>query len=137
MRQGLLVAAAVLVLAGCADGPAGTTPSVGEPTDDYLQITVGSTESTDVETWTLVCGDGADDDSHPDPAAACAHLEGLDDPFAELPDDVMCTEQYGGPQTAHVFGRWRGDEVDLELARNDGCRIAQWDGLVPVVPAGG
>jgi hypothetical protein len=125
---------AALLAAGC-----GGDPAAGEPTGDHLQITVGSTESTDLETWTLVCGhdadEGADDDSHPDPEAACAHLDGLDDPFAALPADVMCTEQYGGPQTAHVVGRWDGDEVDLELARNDGCRIAQWDALVPVVPA--
>jgi Subtilisin inhibitor-like len=134
MRWGLLLIPAVLVLAGCGGG---SEDAVSEPTDDYLQITVGSSDSTDVETWTLVCGDGSDDDSHPDPAAACAHLEGLDDPFAALPADVVCTEQYGGPQTAHVIGRWNGDEVDLELARNDGCRIAQWDSLVPVVPAAG
>jgi hypothetical protein len=134
MRRGLLLSA-VLALAGCGGGTQDASPT--ELTDDYLQITVGSSDSTDTETWSLVCGDGADDDSHPDPAAACAHLDGLDDPFEPLPADVVCTEQYGGPQTAHVVGRWHGDEVDLELARNDGCRIAQWDMLVPVVPAAG
>ena len=48
---------------------------------------------------------------------------------------MACTEQYGGPQTAHVVGRWSGEPVDLELSRVDGCRISQWDALVPLVPA--
>ena len=70
----------------------------------------------------------------PTPQAACAHLAGMDDPFAPLPDDVACTEQYGGPETAHVTGRWGGEPVDLELSRTDGCRIAQWDCLGPLLP---
>jgi hypothetical protein len=34
-----------------------------------------------------------------------------------------------------VLGLWNGEDVDLELSRTDGCRISQWDGLVPLVPA--
>jgi hypothetical protein len=56
------------------------------------------------------------------------------DPFAPIPDDMVCIEQYGGPQTARVTGRWHGQPVDVRLARNDGCRIAQWDGLGPLLP---
>ena len=54
--------------------------------------------------------------------------------FAPLPAEQMCTEQYGGPQTARVSGTWAGDPVDLTLARSDGCHISQWEGLVPLVP---
>jgi hypothetical protein len=72
---------------------------------------------------------------HPDADAACAALEALDDPFAPLPEDMMCTEQYGGPQEALVTGTWRGDEVDLQVSRRNGCEIAQWDSLVPLLPA--
>lgn len=68
-------------------------------------------------------------------ADACAHLDGMTDPFAPLPADRMSTEQYGGPQTAHVSGRWRGKPVDLEVSRVDGCRISQWDSFGPVLPA--
>ena len=49
---------------------------------------------------------------------------------------MLCTQQYGGPQTAHVTGRWSGEPVDLELTRVDGCRISQWDSLGPLLPAG-
>ncbi|UOY02737.1 SSI family serine proteinase inhibitor [Blastococcus sp. PRF04-17] len=122
---------AALVLAGC-----GTAPEVSAttPTDDYLQVIVGSSDSTDVETFSLSC-DGRAEGSHPDPQAACDHLHGMADPFAPLPTDVACTEQYGGPQTASVTGRWAGERVDVDLSRTDGCRIAQWDSLVPLVPA--
>jgi hypothetical protein len=137
VRRALLLTAALL-LAGCGPGPQDGGPDVAAttPADDYLQVIVGSSESDDIQTWSLVC-DGRDDESHPDPQAACDHLEGMDDPFAPLPSDVACTEQYGGPQTANVLGRWAGEPVDVNLSRTDGCRIAQWDSLVPVVPAAG
>jgi hypothetical protein len=70
----------------------------------------------------------------PDAEAACAHLDGLDEPFAPIPADAVCTEQYGGPQTAHVTGLWRGEPVDLELSRVNGCTISQWDRLGPLLP---
>jgi hypothetical protein len=47
---------------------------------------------------------------------------------------VACTQQYGGPQTANVLGRWAGEPVDVVLSRTDGCRITQWDGLGPLLP---
>jgi hypothetical protein len=47
--------------------------------------------------------------THPDAEAACAHLEGLGDPFAPLPDDVACTEIHGGPESAHVAGWWEAE----------------------------
>jgi hypothetical protein len=72
--------------------------------------------------------------THPEAEAACAHLGGLAAPFAPLPDDAVCTEQFGGPQTARVTGRWGGAAVDLELSRADGCLLAQWDGLGPLLP---
>ncbi len=97
-------------------------------------------DGSPVERFTLVCGDAAEGD-HPDAGAACAHLAELDDPFAPLPEDAVCTEQYGGPQTAVVRGVHSGQPVQLELSRTDGCRISQWDGLgtllSALVPTGG
>ncbi|MGY1856203.1 SSI family serine proteinase inhibitor [Modestobacter sp. SYSU DS0290] len=70
----------------------------------------------------------------PDAETACAHLEGLEDPFAPVPADAVCTQQDDGPQTARITGLWGGDPVDLALSRTDGCRIAQWDRLAPLLP---
>jgi hypothetical protein len=137
MRRVLVPVAVALALAGCGtesrDPELPSMDAVGSPAENYLQVTVGRSDAVEIETHTLVC-DGEPGDAHPDPEAACTHLDGLDDPFAPLPDDVACTEQYGGPQTAHVIGRWAGEPVDLELSRTDGCRIAQWDSLGPLLP---
>ncbi|WP_324277558.1 SSI family serine proteinase inhibitor [Blastococcus brunescens] len=96
-------------------------------------MTVDRGDGTQPVEWTLTCV-GFVEGSHPEAEAACAHLAGVEDPFAPLPDDLACTQQFGGPQTAHVIGRWGGESVDVRLARSDGCLIAQWDSLVPLVP---
>jgi hypothetical protein len=138
-RAGLLAVA--LLLAGC--GAHGEDPrlprmdAVGSPAEDFLQVVVDRGDGSGPETWTLVCDgqdSGAHADAHPDAGAACARLAAMDDPFAPLAEDVACTQQYGGPQTAHVLGRWAGEDVDVALSRTDGCRIAQWDGLGPLLP---
>ncbi|MGY2063926.1 SSI family serine proteinase inhibitor [Blastococcus sp. SYSU DS0619] len=98
-----------------------------------LRIEVDLGDGTPPRTWTLTCV-GVAEGSHPEPEAACAHLDGMTEPFAPLPEDMMCTEQYGGPQTAHITGRWRGEPVDLQLSRVDRCRITQWDSFGPVLP---
>ena len=83
--------------------------------------------------WTLRC-DGAPTGTHPQPEAACEHLAAVQDPFAPLPTDLICTEVYGGPQTAEVSGVWDGEPVELALSRRNGCEISQWDSLGPLLP---
>ncbi len=152
MRRHLLLLAPVvlLVLAGCGgtsdDGPgSGDAPAAGDggadpaaggisqPEND-LQVEIDLGDGSAPQTWTLTCA-GLVEGTHPAAQAACDHLDGLEQPFAPLDPDLMCSQQYGGPQTAQVRGRWGGEPVDLELSRVDGCRIAQWDALVPVLPA--
>ena len=60
-------------------------------------------------------------------ARACARLARLDAPFAPVPADVACTEQYGGPAQARVTGRFRGRRIWARFDRADGCRIARWE----------
>ena len=129
----------LLALAGCA-GSAGGGSDAGSSTsasasaaENELTIVLDRGDGTEPERYTLTCGETPDGD-HPDAAAACAHLEGLDDPFAPLPTDMVCTEQYGGPETATITGRWNAADVDIELSRTDGCRISQWESLGPVLP---
>ena len=49
--------------------------------------------------------------------------------------DRMCTEIYGGPETATVSGLLDGIKVDYEIDRTNGCGIDDWErvfaGLVP------
>jgi hypothetical protein len=146
VRRLLPLLALSLLLCACGSDPEGTgsgsdpSPSgdgaaaggISQAEND-LQVEVDAGDGTAPQVWTLTCV-GFVEGSHPQAQQACEHLQQLTDPFAPVPADAMCTEQYGGPQTAHVIGRWGGAEVDLELSRVDGCRIAQWDALVPLVP---
>jgi hypothetical protein len=137
--------ALLALLTACASGNAGggaapttetSDPAAGggiSQADNDLQVEYDRGDGTEPESWTLTCV-GFVEGSHPDPEAACEQLKAMEEPFAPLPADVVCTEQYGGPQTARVLGRWNGEPVDLELSLTDGCRIDQWSRLSVLVP---
>ena len=134
MRLLLLVPAALLLAAcGTSRGSASDASNSPGAAERNLVVQVDRGDGTPVERYTLACGDEARGD-HPQPAAACARVLRMEEPFRPLPADSVCTQQYGGPQTARVTGTWQGDPVDLELSRVDGCAISQWDALVPLVP---
>ena len=118
----------LLLLAACTSGGGDVVSS--EPTRLSVELVAAPGQAP--QRWTLTCDPAGGD--HPDPEGACRDLAAADDPFAPLPADAMCTEIYGGPQTAVVEGTWRGEPVRLELSRTDGCRIAQWDALGAVLP---
>jgi Subtilisin inhibitor-like len=101
-------------------------------TENDLAVDLDPGDGSTPFSWTLVCA-GVAEGSHPNAEAACAHLRGLAEPFAPLPTDVACTEQYGGPETARVTGVWGGEPVDLELSRTNGCTISQWSSLGPLL----
>ncbi|NEK96151.1 hypothetical protein GCU67_18555 [Modestobacter muralis] len=103
------------------------------PADGELVVELVPGPGEAAQTYELSCAVTPAGDL-PDPAAACAQLSGQPDPFAALSGDTMCTQLFGGPQTARVSGRWAGEPVDLELSRTDGCRIAQWDRLGALLP---
>jgi hypothetical protein len=105
----------------------------------------------------LLAACGSDDEVERPPAApgatdltAVIHPEGPDGPvrrerlrcpgdsrcdrldakaFEPTPQDVACTEIYGGPATARVTGRLEGRTIDARFSRNNGCEIARWDAL--------
>ncbi|MDF3143273.1 SSI family serine proteinase inhibitor [Streptomyces sp. T21Q-yed] len=87
-------------------------------------------------TYELSCHPAGGD--HPDTEGACAALDRGTrwgkDVFAPTPQGGFCTMQYGGPATAHVTGTWAGRPVDARYDRSDGCQIARWDRLVPLLP---
>jgi hypothetical protein len=66
------------------------------------------------------------------PARACRRARRL--PAAPRPDRI-CTQIYGGPQTARITGRVGARRVDRRLSRTDGCQIDEWDRMVPLVPS--
>ena len=121
-----LLAAALVLLAGCgAEG--GEDVVADQPAEGTTELTVvvKPGERPGTRTFTLTCDPAGGD--HPDPEAACRMLDELEDPFAPVPPRTACTEIYGGPQTATVTGTFRGEPVDAEFSRTNGCGISRWD----------
>ncbi|MFE7764267.1 SSI family serine proteinase inhibitor [Streptomyces sp. NPDC057438] len=103
---------------------------------DRLTVTVREAGGRADGTFVLRCHPQGG--SHPDAGEACGRLDRRTvwgtDPFAPVGSGTMCTMQYGGPATAHVTGTWAGRRVDATFDRRNGCEIARWDALVPVLP---
>jgi hypothetical protein len=88
------------------------------------------------ETWTLTCDPAGG--THPDPAAACAALEAKGKTaLPPVPKDMMCTQQFGGPQTAKITGTWKGEPVNATFSRTNGCEISRWKALTGLLPDAG
>lgn len=140
----VLLLLTVLLLAACGGGAGDDAGGGSEPGADSLVgsdrasndlvIEVDPGDGSPVQRYTLTCVGRGPSGDLPDPEAACDHLEGMQDPFAPPPADQICTEQYGGPQTATITGRWQGEPVDVSLSRTDGCGISRWDALSPLLP---
>jgi hypothetical protein len=129
-----------VALAGLLSAAPGASAVSDAPWRDALTVVVsdpagvrGGGPSTAYE---LRCGPTGG--THPDAAAACDRLDAIvsdgRDPFAPVPAGQLCTQIYGGPATAHVTGTWRGRAVDATFDRRNGCEIARWRQLVPVLP---
>ncbi|MFD5569649.1 SSI family serine proteinase inhibitor [Streptomyces cadmiisoli] len=122
--------------------PAGQFPAgaLGAARDgDRLTVTVRDAGGQGARTYELRCNPAGG--SHPDAGGACRALDREtrwgSDAFAPVPGDSVCTMQYGGPATARVTGTWSGRPVDAAFDRSNGCEIARWDRLVPLLPATG
>ena len=102
-----------------------------------LTVVLDETGRGPTVTTTLTCDPLGG--THPDPAAACAEIAaaGGADAFAPLPADAMCTQEFGGAQTATVRGSVDGTAVIATFARNNGCEISRWDRLVVLLGSAG
>jgi hypothetical protein len=104
---------------------------------DNFTVTVTNPENSRAKgTYELKCGPTGG--THPKPQAACDRLVELGrsagDPFAKVPAGAVCTMLYGGPATARVTGVWKGRGVDAVFNRKNGCEIARWKNLEPLLP---
>ncbi|MFF1645120.1 SSI family serine proteinase inhibitor [Streptomyces sp. NPDC058240] len=112
-------------------------PVLRDDARTQLTITVSGSGNAAAEgAFELRCGPAGG--SHPVARHACDRLDELTgegaDPFAPVPEDALCTQQFGGPATARVSGTWRGRSVDTVFSRTNGCEIARWNSLRPVLP---
>jgi hypothetical protein len=127
-----VMVASLLLVAGCGTIDSGgdmtaepTTGSDASPGATELTIVVRPGRGKQEHTYTLRCDPPGGD--HPDPEAACRSLEEIEEPFAPVPNGTMCAQVYGGPQTATVTGRFRGEPMEAAFSRTDGCEVSRWD----------
>lgn len=129
---------------GIGDG-AGPPPGTGADVD--LEITIDHPD-VDAYAYRIICdGETATIEGSDaiDAEEACNQLsqESVQERLAEGPPaDRVCTEIYGGPDTATIVGSIDGRSVDTVFDRVNGCGIAEWDELLgdvlpPAIGVGG
>ncbi|MFD0316031.1 hypothetical protein [Streptomyces flavalbus] len=143
-----LVAATAASVASVAVSVAASAPAVAQgpavqPYVDHLTVTVRDAGRGADGTYEVYCRGGRAERGreglHPDPGGACRAVarsvrEGGGEGFAPVARGSVCTMLYGAPATARVTGSWAGWPVDAVFDRSDGCEIARWDRLVPLLP---
>ena len=115
-----------------------------EKTTNDVDLTVTLTEAPGAEPREfrlrsvdgVLSPDGGSMESNlPDAHAALAAVEQFgEEIFFPVPrPDRICTQQYGGPQVATVTGWFRGRKVNSAFSRTDGCEIARWKTMAPLL----
>jgi hypothetical protein len=131
-----LIVTGAVALAGCGGQRPVAVRGQGPVTS--LRVDVRPTPGAAARRATLTC-DGSPTASGfiADSRAACDLVTGNEKARARLvagpPRNQACTQLYGGPQQAQVSGRIVGRPVDVTLTRVDGCGLADWSLLQPLL----
>jgi hypothetical protein len=116
--------AALALLAGCGSDGAGSS---AEPRYDVTIVFWPEGAEGESRQATLRCD--PDGGTHSDPNGACDTLLENEDALEPVAGDVACTQIYGGDQLATITGAG----VQAYFSRTNGCEIARWDALRPVL----
>jgi hypothetical protein len=131
MRIALVLACLVALGAAGCGGDDEQSAAVNSLADLTVTVDPDGDGATQPKTATVQCGPASD-------SKECAALGDMKaDVFEPVPGDTACTQQYGGPETATVKGTFRGKPVDAKLSRVNGCEIARWQKLRPVLEVAG
>jgi len=134
MRQsgvGRWLAAALLgVLATTLTGCGADTPT-DEELKGTLEMSVQADEKSTPQTASLTCpGEKAKDRD------ICAALDVVAPKvFEPVPVDQACTAIYGGPRKATITGTYQDEPVSAVFTQENGCEIARWNQIRPVLEA--
>jgi Subtilisin inhibitor-like len=124
-------AALLTLVAACGSQQAamgGATSPTSAPVSLTIQVRPGAHAAA--QSWSLTCDPAGG--TLPHPAAGCAALARVANPFAPVGRGIMCPMIYGGPQTATIEGRWHGKSVHATFSRADGCQTARWSRIAAV-----
>jgi hypothetical protein len=119
--------------------PPSTTTTTQPPFTASLSITIGTKDMPGEFTATLTCGEATSATGYLSDTAqqACDFLASSQDARTRLiegpPKDRACTEIYGGGEVADITGSIAGTAVSTTVDRANGCGIADWDLLRPIL----
>jgi hypothetical protein len=129
MRMALLIAVLIAAVGcGASQGTAGSTPE----TQLAISFWAEGRGTSPPEKWTLRCNPAGG--TVPRAAAVCRQLYALTNPFAPRRKNLICTDQYGGPQQAVIAGTHRGNRVWTLIGMRNGCEISRAKRLAFLVP---
>jgi hypothetical protein len=131
------IAIAGLALVGCGSVAApgggsgsGSSSSPAAAPKATLTITVLNGPDKKISHWTLNCDPAGG--THPDPAKACAALEAIKNPFAQVRTGQDCPMILASSRRATFVGTWFGAKVDRTII-DGGCDLANWSKIGQVV----
>jgi hypothetical protein len=119
--------AALAMLAGCGgEEQAGDGGSSGQPAPaTQLTVRVDPDGDGPEKAGQAQISCGRESSERDSPCVAAEQLRPA--AFEPTPDDVACTELFGGPETATISGTLEGEKVEGRFSRQDGCEIARWE----------
>ena len=96
-----------------------------------LEFSVQANEKAAPDTASLTCpGETAKDRD------ICAALDVVAPKvFEPVPVDQACTAIYGGPRKATITGTYQDEPVSAVFTQENGCEIARWNQIRPVLEA--
>lgn len=124
MRAAALAGLLTLVASGCGGDQPG---SGGEPASSLeIALDPDGSGGQEAQTAQLSCpGD-----------ASCAELARITRAdLAQVPPRTACTEIFGGPEVVTIEGELEGDAVTATLNRANGCEIARFGKVLPLIQA--
>jgi LysM repeat protein len=135
-----VVSLTIAFAAGLAACGGSSPSSANAPTSLTITTKTGAANSVLVPgDATLECG-GADGPTATgflaqNATAACAAVASgaLQKVAQSQRSGRLCSQIYGGPQTAHIKGTVDGKKIDLSVSRTDGCGISDWTALTALL----
>jgi hypothetical protein len=132
----LIVVLLTLFVAACGDD----SSSSGGGQTVNLSLTVSDGEGTNAEA-TLKCDESTAEGTgflESGAEEACRNARDLEKLLTTPPpENQVCTQIYGGPQTAHITGSFGAKDVARKITRNNGCAIEEWKQAQPLLDPSG
>jgi hypothetical protein len=125
----LLVSLVLGVLASTMAACGSETPE--DELESKLELSVQANEKAAPQTASLTCPGAKAKDRD-----ICAALDVVAPKvFEPVPVDQACTAIYGGPRKATITGRYQDEPVSAVFSQENGCEIARWNQIKPVLDA--